>query len=71
MLTLAVEKLRETKWDPDMRELFKEITGGDIDLIDSLDVTQMQDEYDTMSLNMKGIMIPLVGNQARFESKIR
>lgn len=71
MLTLAIEKLRETKWDTDMRDLFKEITQGDIDLIDSLDVTQMQDEYDTMSLNMKGIMIPLVGKKAKFESKIR
>ena len=54
-----------------MREFFKEITKNDINLIDSLDVTQMQDEYDTMSLNMKGIMIPLVGNKAKFESKIR
>ena len=71
MLALATEKLRQAKWDPERRHLFAEISRGDADLIDALEVTQMQDEYESKYLTLGQILIPLVGKEAKFRPRIR
>lgn len=55
MLFLAIEKLREAKWDPEMRKNFTYITYLDPSLAESLEVTQLLPEEDSMSVNMLGI----------------
>ena len=66
LLTFALERLRDAKWDPDHRVDFMMATNGKQDLIDSLEVITLKDEAQPNHIAINGIQVPLIGKEANF-----